>query len=243
MRHGYLFGPAHLGWIAGIVVAAAWLTSLCRRGRIPRLGLRIGLACLLTGCEVQRYIQDGVRWPHGLPLQLCSVTAWFAVAACLTLSPRLTEYAYFLGMAGAGMAIVTPDMGSQWPPRFFVTHGGLIATVCVLTFGRLVPLRPGAVWRAYGLFAVNAAIMAIFDWTFHTNYWYLRGKPGSFSVYNWMGPWPVYILSVAALGLALFWLLWLPWQYTSGGKLFGAEDFERLAPQQGIEGQPTGDHA
>ena len=216
MKSGALFGPAHIAWMAGIALGSIVLANLCRRGLIPQRPLRAVLACLIVVCEVERYIQDGVRWPHALPLQLCSVTAWFAVAACITLAPLATEYVYFLGISAAGMAVMTPDLGGQWPPRFFLTHGVLIATACVLTFGDLVPLRPGAVWRAYGLFFVNTVLMGIFDWKFRANYWYLRGKPASFSLYKWMGPWPVYILSAALLALMLFWLLWLPWKYHSG---------------------------
>jgi hypothetical integral membrane protein (TIGR02206 family) len=208
MTHRSLFGPAHIAWILGIALASAWLASLCRQNRIPQRALRTVLACLLVGCEVERYIQDGVRWPHGLPIQLCSVTAWFAVAACITLAPLAAEYVYFVGISGAGMAVITPDMGTQWPPRFFLTHGVLIATACVLTFGRLAPLRRGAMWRAYGLFFANTVFIGIFDWTFKTNYWYLRGKPASMTAFDWMGPWPVYILSVALFALVLFALLW-----------------------------------
>ncbi len=235
-----LFGAAHIAWMLGIVIAAALLANLCRHNRIPQRGLRAVLACLLVGCEFERYIQDGLRWPNGLPLQLCSVTAWFAVAACITLAPLATEYVYFLGISGAGMAVITPDLGSQWPPRFFITHGVLIATACVLTFGGLVPLRRGAVWRAYGLFFINTVLMGIFDWRFKANYWYLRGKPGSFSLYKWMGPWPLYIISVAAFGLALFWLLWLPWRYSSAGRLLASQNLQGLAPQQPVGGHPRG---
>jgi hypothetical integral membrane protein (TIGR02206 family) len=211
-----LFGPAHIAWLLGIAIAAAWVTNLCRRNRLPPRALRAVLACLLVGCELQRYIHDGLAWPNGLPLQPCNVAAWVAVVACITLAPLAAEYVYFAGLAGAGIAVITPDMGAEWPPRFFITHGVLIATACVLTFGNLVPLRPGGVWRAYGLFLVNAALMGIFDYTFGANYLYLRGKPGSVTAYDWMGPWPVYLVSAGLFALALFWLLWLPWRYRGG---------------------------
>ena len=32
------------------------------------------------------------------------------VAACLTLKPWIVEFDYFAGMAGAGMALLTPDL-------------------------------------------------------------------------------------------------------------------------------------
>jgi len=207
-----LFGPAHLAWLLGIAIAAAWVPSLCRRNVIPHRVLRAVLACLLVGCELQRYIHDGITWPHGLPLQPCSLTAWVAVAACITLAPLAVEYVYFLGVAGAAMAVITPDMGAQWPPRFFLTHGALIVTACVLVFGNLGPWRRWAVWRAWALFLANATGIGIFDLVFTTNYWYLRQKPAVASVFDWMGPWPIYPGTIALFGLGLFWLLWLPWR-------------------------------
>ncbi len=215
MTSRVLFGPAHLAWLLGIVIAAAWLTDVWRRNHIPRQALRAVLACLLAGSELQRYFHDGLTWPTGLPLQPCNVTAWVAVAACITLSPLAIEYVYFVGLAGAGMAVITPDMGADWPARFFISHGALIVTACVLTFGSPAPLRRGAVWRAYGLLAAGAGLMAIFDWAFGANYLYLRSKPANVSAYVWLGPWPVYILSAALFALSLFWLLWWAWHYSS----------------------------
>lgn len=213
MTRQVIFGAAHITWLLGIGITAAWLTKVSRRNLIPQRALRAILAGLLAGSELQRYFHDGLAWPSGLPLQPCNVTAWVAVAACITLSPLAIEYVYFVGIAGAGMAVITPDMGADWPARFFISHGVLIVTACVLTFSNPEPLRPGAVWRVYGLFVTGAGLMGVFDWATGANYLYLRGKPASVSAYDWMGPWPVYIASAALFALSLFWLLWLPWRY------------------------------
>ncbi len=208
--HSAVFGLAHICWLTGIALTAALVSFLCRRKRIPLRPLRVTLACLLAGCEIQRYIHDGFSWPNGLPLQICNVTAWIAVLACLTLTPVAVECAYFWGMSGAGMALLTPDLGAEWPARFFFTHGMLIVTACVLVYGRVSPLRAGAMPRARRLCALYAVLTGIFDWLSGANYAYLCGKPESFTTFNWMGPWPFYLFSLVLLGTALFWLLWLP---------------------------------
>jgi uncharacterized membrane protein YwaF len=61
-----------------------------------------------------RYGHEGVHL-RNLPLQLCDVTLWVTVLGCLTLYSPFVEFAYFAGIAGAGMALVTPDLWSPWP--------------------------------------------------------------------------------------------------------------------------------
>ena len=112
------------------------------------------------------------------------------------------------------MAVITPDLFRPWPSYpaiyFFLAHGGIVIAVVVLVFGGIAPLRPGAVWRAYGLLLAYAAVLGVFDATFHTNYMYLCTKPGNASILDALGPWPAYLVAGALVALALFWLLWIP---------------------------------
>jgi uncharacterized membrane protein YwaF len=55
-----------------------------------------------------------------------------------------------------------------------------------------------------------ATVVGIFDAIFKSNYMYLREKPGNASLLDALGPWPMYLIAGAAVGLMLFWLLWLP---------------------------------
>jgi len=199
-----------VAWIAGIVGISIALSFVCRRNLVPHLYVRVALICLLVGGELQRYLSAEIRFPETLPLNLCNISTWVAVIACITLWPGAVEFAFFAGIAGAEMALVTPDGGSVLPAAFFVNHGAIILTGSALIYGRLVPLRKGAIWRAYAWFALYIGLIGLFDWRFGVNYAYLRHKPGTLSVLNFLGPWPLYILPSAAVGLLLFWLLWLP---------------------------------
>lgn len=210
------------GWVHGLlllvtVVASAVLALLCRYERLPYRAVRLALGYGLAGNEliwwVFRYSHEGVHLAN-LPLQLCDVTLWVSIVACLTARELTIEFAYFAGLAGAGMALLTPDLWSPWPSYpaiyFFVAHGGIVIACAVLVFGRVAPLRTGAVWRAFGLLVAYATGLGAFNAVFRTNYMYLCRKPQNLSLLDWFGRWPIYLGGGGAVGLALFWLLWLP---------------------------------
>ncbi len=210
-----LFGPLHLTLIAAIVVVCIALAGLAAARRLPITPVRFGLAAFLLADEavwlVFRYSHEGLHaW--NLPLQLCDVDMFLAAAACLTLRPAIVEFTYFAGLAGAGMAILTPDLWSPWPTYpaidFFVSHGAIVASVSMLVFGRIVPLRPGAPRRAYLWLLVYAAALFAVDKFAGANYMYLRAKPRGANPLDAFGPWPLYLLPSAALAAALFALLW-----------------------------------
>ena len=212
-----LFGPLHLALVAAICAIAVVLPWMVRRGlmaaRPARLAIGWGLAANELGWWVFRYSHEGVHL-RNLPLQLCDLTVWLSVLACLTARRGIVEFAYFAGIAGAGMALLTPDLWSRWPTYpaiyFFVAHGGIVIAVSLMAFGGEVEFRQGAVWRAFGWLVTYAVLVGMFNAISGSNYMYLCRKPNSETLLSELGPWPWYLLPAAALGLGLFWLLWLP---------------------------------
>ena len=111
-----LFGPTHLCLLFGIALICLVLSLLCRRRQVPLRAVRLAVG---WGIIVNELIWWAFRYSHeglhlwNLPFQLCDVTLWMSALACLTLNARVVEFAYFGGLAGAGMALVTPDL---WTP-------------------------------------------------------------------------------------------------------------------------------
>lgn len=146
-----LFGPIHLTLLATIAVVGVALAWACRTGlasgRVLRITLGVALAVNELLWWIFRYSHEGFHFPRNLPLQLCDVTVWMTVAECLTLKPWVVEFDYFAGMAGAGMALLTPDLWTPWPSYpaiyFFLAHGGIVVGIGVLVFGGIAPLGRG----------------------------------------------------------------------------------------------------
>lgn len=153
-----------------------------------------------------RYSHEGIHLTN-LPLQLCDVTLWVTILACLTAAPLAIEVAYFAGMAGSGMALLTPDLWSPWPSYpavyFFLARGGVATASAVLVFGRIQPLRTGAWWRSHTLLTAYTMVLGAFNGVVGANSMYLCRKP-------LLGSWPIYLAGAAGVGFVLFWLLWLP---------------------------------
>lgn len=213
-----LFGAVHLSLLSAILLICAGMPVLIRNGMLAPTGSRLVIGWGLAVNELIwwafRYSQEGFRFPHNLPLQLCDVTIWMTVIACLTLWRPSVEFAWFGGIAGAGMALLTPDLWASWPSYpaiyFFIAHGGIVIGIATVVAGRIRPLDHGAIWRAFGVLVSYASFVGLFNAVFGTNYMYLCRKPENASILDQLGPWPIYLAAGAALALGIFWLLWLP---------------------------------
>jgi hypothetical integral membrane protein (TIGR02206 family) len=210
----------HLLILLAIAAAAAFFACIARRGNIRRRRLRLTLAGFLAGNELLWYAwrldNEGFRFPEGLPLQWCDITLWLTVAAAITLRARVSELAYYGGLGGSAMALLTPDLWTPFPSYpavyFFLAHGGVFVTLATLFAGRMARPGAGSVARAWIFYAVCASAVGIFNAVFGTNYMYLRQKPDAASLLDVLGPWPLYPFTASALAAAIFWALWLPFR-------------------------------
>jgi hypothetical integral membrane protein (TIGR02206 family) len=213
-----LFGISHILILASVAGITALLVWWARTDRSVVSTLRINLAAFLLVNELVWYIHNIARgWiniPYGLPLNLCDVIVWLTIVAAFTLKPTLVELAYYWGIAGSLMAVLTPDLGvplASYPGvYFFLAHGGVVITILFLVLTNAATPRPGSWWKALLWLNAYTILVGTFDSLFQTNYFYLREKPGSPTLLDYVGPWPWYLLAGELFGVAAFWLLWLP---------------------------------
>ncbi|MBN1219715.1 MAG: TIGR02206 family membrane protein [Anaerolineae bacterium] len=215
-----LFGPAHLIALAvvGLINVALMYTGP-RFSPVWRSFFRYGLALILLLNEAAWH---GWNWATGqwtvqtmLPLHLCSVFVFVSAALLVTKNYRVYEFVYFLGIAGATQALLTPDAGQYGFPHFrffqiFISHGAIVTAAIYMT--AVEDYRPTgkSLWRValwgnvylLGVGLVNALI--------GSNYLFIARKPETASLLDVLPPWPWYILWMELLGLLVVVLLYLP---------------------------------
>ena len=177
----------------------------------------VGLAGLILAGWIGEYVAEVIvgTWsiPYSLPLQLTDAVTAASIAALLTRRQMLVELSYFWSYTATLQATLTPDLGQNFPSVFYFTyftyHVGSIVAASFLVFGCRQYPRPGAVWKVFWITLAWTVIAGTVDVITGGNYMYLRTRPVHNSLLSVMGPWPWYILSGTALGLAL--LLVVDW--------------------------------
>jgi hypothetical integral membrane protein (TIGR02206 family) len=206
-----LLSAEHVGAVAA--TAAGAVAAVRRPARRP-LAVVIGAAYLI---EHAHFVVRGTWSPDfNLPLHLTDVVTVVAVLALWTARPLLVELTWFWALTASLQAVLTPDLGADFPElvfwTFFITHSGAVVAAVMLVLGCGLAPRPGAVGRAFGATLAVAVAAGTANLLTGGNYMWLREKPDTASLLDLMGPWPWYILSAAVLALALFTLLAAPFR-------------------------------
>jgi len=186
-----------------VVCGALPIAARTHPGRWTRL-VSQGLAVLLIASVVayQLVVALGGQFEadSDLPLQLTDIVTVIAALALWSRSLLLFELTYFWGLTASLLAVLTPglDPDDGFPSFFFwhyfVTHSGVVLA---------------------GLFLATlawAAVATVGNAFTGGNYMFLRERPRTPSMLDYMGPWPWYILSASLLALGLFALLDLPFR-------------------------------
>ncbi len=216
-----LFGTAHLIALA-LVVLVNLIVVASRKRFTPRgrLIFRIGLATLLlvneTAWHLWNYFTGQWTIQTMLPLHLCSVLVWVSAYMLLTRSYAIYEFAYFLGIAGAMQALLTPDAGIYGFPHFrflqtIISHGSIVTAAIYMTF--VEGYRP--YWSSLVRVAIwgniYMAVIGLVNWLIGSNYLFIARKPATASLIDVLGPWPWYILGLEVIALVMCLLLYLPY--------------------------------
>ncbi len=215
-----LFGTGHLialAIIALINLSFIWLRKSNDRKLKDRV--RYTIAALLVISEGSWHIWNIAigEWTiqTHLPFHLCAVLVWTSLIMLLTRNYFIYEFAYFLGIAGASQALLTPEAGIYGFPHYrvfqtIVAHGSIVTAAIFMTV--VEGYRPywSSFKRVFLWTNIYMVIVTGINLLIGSNYLYTLHKPESASLMDLLGPWPLYLLSVELVALILCTLLYLP---------------------------------
>lgn len=215
-----LFGTSHLAALALIVIAAAILPRFIKThsSEIFERNFRYSMAALIWIQEIilniYRVVTDTWIIQTSLALHLCGLAILVLPIMLIRRSYFLYELTYFWGLAGATQALLTPNIDVAFPHfrywQFFISHGLIIFAVIYATV--IFSWRPTANSAVKAFFVTLGLLLPIgaFNWLTGSNYFFIAHKPPTASVLDYMGPWPLYILGMIAMGILMFSLVYLP---------------------------------
>jgi hypothetical integral membrane protein (TIGR02206 family) len=207
------FSIAHLAALAVLLLGAVLAVVAPRRWRgewVRPAGWALA-ATIVAGWVGENIaeIVDGI-WTvqYSLPLQLTDAVSLAAILALTLRRQLLVELVYFWAFSASLQAVLTPDVSATFPNAlyftYFLYHDGALLAAFLLVFGCRIYPRRGALIRVYAITLAFTAVSAAGDLATGGNYMYLRSKPIHKSLLNVMGPWPLYVVAGAALGLVMF---------------------------------------
>ena len=226
------FGLPHCTALAVTAAATAFMVRLNRSPRVPPerkhranvvlaviLVIAVSLDPLLTWL---RYREDpDTVWRQvietALPLYLCDVVSFVLAYALVRGRQRWAELGYIWGMAGTLQGLLTPTLKYSWDApeyyAFFVQHGGVPVAALTLAFGTSLKPRPEAFGRVVFWSWMYMLVVYGLNWLLGANYGFLNAKPSVPTLFDYMGPYPWYLVTLQFVGFALYALLLIPFRH------------------------------
>ncbi len=150
-----------------------------------------------------------------LPLHLCGISLYIVTFGLITRNYLAFEIAYFWGLGGALMAILSPGDIFYFPHTlniiFYSSHSLIIIGVLYMVF--MFGYRPTfkSLIKASVLNVLYMGLIAPVNLLLDTNYLFLRYKPKGDTFIDFMGPWPWYLLSMAVAAVIFYSVLFAPY--------------------------------
>jgi hypothetical integral membrane protein (TIGR02206 family) len=220
-RRFRILGASHLGAVAFFVALNVLVVVFRARIRDSVLEqvLSVLIASLLLvnelGLSLWRLRYRLWTIQTSLPLHLCGVSVLLAALMLYTRSFAIFELTYFWAMGGAVQGLLTPDVEGWDFPHFrfsttFISHGLIVTANLFMVF--VLGMRPTLVSYLKSMAVLNAyaGAMLLFNRATGANYGFLCRKPDPPTLFDLLGPWPWYLLSLEAIALVLSFLFLVP---------------------------------
>ena len=218
-----LFGTVHLITIAVIIVVSVLLPRTYKDKSINQKSTMnkviagvIALHLIIAPYKDLYLLANPYDWRETLPLHMCDLSEIFLIWFLLGGPKILYLCAFFWGLGGASMAILTPDISYHDLDYIFfmIGHGMIIVGIMYATVA--LGNRP-YVNDILKVSAITAFILLPIVYIINillgepANFWYLVAKPGGASLMDMFPDPPYHLLYTTPIAIAVFYLIYLPY--------------------------------
>ena len=176
------------------------------------------ISLILINQSMDLYIEGYLdKWKLGLPLHLCDFSSFSILIYLLTKKRDFFIFAFFFGIAGAGMSILTPDTVYGFPAIGYIQNQiGHTAIILGVSYAMVIDnQRPYLkdVARALGFATILLFIMYGVNYLLGppANYWFIVEKPIGDNVTSFMRPEPFHMIDIWLLAVLVCYLIYLPY--------------------------------
>lgn len=157
------------------------------------------------------------NWKLGLPLHLCDFSSFSILIYLLTKKREFFLFAFFFGIAGGGMSILTPDVEYGFPYVPYIQNQiGHMMIILGVTYAMILDnQRPYLkdVHRVliFGTFLLGVMYVVNYLLGAPANYWFLMEKPIGDNVTAFMRPAPFHMIDIYLLAIIVCYLIYVPY--------------------------------
>jgi hypothetical integral membrane protein (TIGR02206 family) len=218
-----IFGTVHLLTILSIVVVSIFLPKFYKNKSDKQISLMTKVVAGIIAAHViispykdLYLLAEPYDWRETIPLHMCDLSEIFLVWFLLGGPRLLYTCAFFWGLGGATMAILTPDISHHDLDYIFfmIGHGMIIVGIMYATIA--LGNRPYAkdiitvsLITALVLLPIVYVINLILGEP--ANFWYLIAKPEGASLMDVFPDPPYHLLVTTPLAIAVFYLIYMPY--------------------------------
>ena len=218
-----LFGNIHIVTILSILAGSVFIPLIYKNKSVAQKSVMTKIiACIVIDHVVISpnkdlfILENPYNWREVLPFHMCDLSeiflAWFLLGG-----PKiLYKCAFFWGIGGATMAIITPDISHHDLDYafFMIGHGMIVIGIMYATIA--LNNRPYAKDILTVSF-ITACILLPITYLINlilgepANFWYLMAKPAGASLMDAFPEPPFHLLVLTPLALAMFFLIYTPY--------------------------------
>ena len=173
---------------------------------------------LLLINQIMDFYREGVaigRWQEGLPLHLCDFSTMAIILYFLTKKRDFFVFAFFFGIAGGGMSILTPDTVYGFPYIGYIqSQIGHTMILMGVTYAMIIDKqRPYLIDVPKALFYASVLLLFTYfmNYILGTNYWFLAEKPIGDNITSFMRPEPFHIIDLYIAAIVICYAIYLPY--------------------------------